>query len=429
MSNYRPMVLTGDEPSANRRANPVRVHADGADFMDFGDPRLIEFLRIGHESSSGVVVSVENAMRNPAMFRALSLISYAMGTFPFHLIDAETKEHAKDHPLYRLLHREPNSFQTAFDFRTLMQLRALVKGDAYALIIRSRQIRSGRDEVVQLIPLDSDRVTVTQAADWSLSYKYQPASGPARFYRSNEIFHLRGLSLDGIHGLSIVKQARDALGLALAAELGAGKLFKNGSFLDGYLKTPNGLSDTAFDRLKADWNERYSGLANAGKTPILEEGTTYEGVGQTARDAQLIELRKMQIEEVGRFTGVPRPLLMVDETNWGTGVRALGQFFVTYGLNPWTTAWEQGLERSMLAPDEKGRLQVKCNTGALLQGSLTEQADFFAKALGSGGQPGWMTPNQIRRISDQPDDPHPSSNEIPRGSAAAKAPPANDNGA
>lgn len=429
MSNYRALVLTGTEPPMSGRANPVRAQGDSGEFLDFTDPRLIEFLRLGHESASGVVVSVEAALRNPAMFRAVSLISYAIGMLPFQLIDSETKEQATDHPLYRLLHREPNNFQTAFDFRTLMQLRALVKGDAYAVIVRGFQVRTGRNEIIRLIPLDTDQVTASQGADWSVTYKYQPSTGAARIFRSDEIFHLRGLSLNGINGLSLVKQAREALGLALAAELGAGKLFKNGSFLDGYLKTPNGLSDQAFARLKADWNDRYSGLANAGKTPILEEGTEYAAVGQTARDAQLMELRRMQVEEVGRFTGVPRPLLMVDETSWGSGIGALGQFFVQYALNPWFTAWEQGIERSCLASDEKGRLSAKYNAAALMNGSTKDQAEFFAKALGAGGQPGWMSPNQIRRISDMPDDPHPSSNEIPRGTSASTPPPAsNDNG-
>lgn len=403
-------------PAAPSAANPVRVKAEAGTFLSLDDPRLRDFLTTGLESLSGQKVTVETALRNPAMFRAVSLISYAIGMLPFQLHDEETKEKASAHPLYRLLHREPNNWQTAFDFRTLMQLRALVHGNAFALIIRSRQIRTGREEIIRLIPLHSDRMQVEQQDDWSLAYKYQPLKGAQRTYQATDIFHLRGISLDGINGLSLVKQARDAIGLALAAELAAGRLYKNGAFIDGYLQANGELSDDAFARLQTSWNDRYSGAENAGKTPLLEEGTEYKSVGQTARDAQLTELRKMQVEEVARVTGVPRPLLMVDETSWGSGIQALGQFFVQYALGPWFEAWQQAVERCLLTGPEKDRYSAKFNPAALLRGSIKDQADFFGKALGGPGAKGWMSSNEVRRVNDMPDDPDPESNKISQGS-------------
>ena len=110
----------------------------------------------------------------------------------------------------------------------------------------------------------------------------------------------------------------------------------------------------------------------------------------------------MQVEEIARITGTPRPLLMLDETNWGTGVEALGRFFVQYGLNPWFEAWQQAAERSLLSDDEADRYAVKVNAGALLRGSMKDQADFFAKALGAGGQEPWMTQNEVRDTLDMP---------------------------
>lgn len=414
MRNYQPLVLTGQEPADQVRAARA-PHGDAIMAYSLNDSFLLDFMRDGYEAASGQSVSVERALRNPAMFRAVSLISYAIGMLPLHVIDNETKEKA-DHPLFRILHREPNNWQTAFDFRSLMQLRALVKGDAYALIVRSRQIRTGRDDIVRLVPLNPDYVDPVQNDDWSVSYRYSPPKGGQRMLRPEEVFHLRGLSLDGIHGLSLVKQARDPIGLALAAELAAGRLYKNGSFIGGALRHPGKLSDEAYERLKASKAEK-EGAENAGKDLILEEGMEYQAFAQNARDAQMTELRKMQVEEIARVTGVPRPLLMVDETSWGSGIQALGQFFVQYALNPWFEAWQQAAERSLLVGEEKDRLAVKFNPNALLRGSTKDQGDFFAKALGAGGQPGWMSPNEVRRLNDMPEDRDPASNQISKGSA------------
>lgn len=399
----------------------ARPPGEALQAYSLNDPFLLDFMRDGYQAASGAHVSVQTAMRNPAMFRAISLISCAIGMLPLHVIDDETKEKA-DHPLFRLLHREPNNFQTAYDFRTLMQLRALVKGNAYALIIRSRQLRTGRDEIVRLIPLDPDQVTPVQNDDWSVSYKYQPKAGASRMIPSGEMFHLRGISLDGINGLSLVKQARDAIGLAISAELAASRIYKNGILSDRAIKTGGKLSDLAYNRLKASMNE-HRGAENAGEDLIFEEGLDWAVAGSgTARDAQLNEFRKLQVEEIARITGVPRPLLMVDETSWGSGIQALGQFFVQYALGPWFEAWQQAAERSLLVGDEKDRLSVKFNPNALLRGSTKDQGDFFAKALGAGGQPGWMSPNEVRRLNDMPD--AADGDEISKGSGA---PPSTNN--
>ena len=413
-SRFLPFTAARPSPSGRRAAVPqASAGSEGAVVYALDEPRLIEFLRDGFEAMSGVSVTPENALRNPAMFRAVSLISNAMGMLPMHLIDEETKEKAVDHPLYRILHRRPNDWQSAYDFRSLMQLRTLVYGNAYALIVRSRQIRTGRNEIIRLIPLHPNHVRVVQAPDWSVTYRYQPPQGGERRYRPEDVFHLRGLSLDGLNGLSLVKQARDAIGLALSAEMAAGRLFKNGSFLDWVIKHPGKLGDEGFENLRASLREK-QGAENAGQNLILEEGMEIQSPGSSARDAQLAELRKMQVEEIARVTGVPRPLMMVDETSWGSGIQALGQFFVQYALNSWFEAWQQGAERSLLADDEIGRLAVKVNPGALLRGSTKDQGDFFAKALGAGGQDAWMSQNEVRGLNDLP--PIEGGDEVSKGS-------------
>lgn len=425
---WRDLLSMAAKPSDKKSApaNPVRQSGpvERVSALALDDPLVAAFLRDGLESISGAKVTVQTALRNPAMFRAVSLISYAVGMLPLRVIDKETKEKA-DHPLYRILHREPNNWQTAFDFRTLMQMRALVYGNAYAIIVRARQLRTGRDEVVRLVPIHPDHVTPVQAADWSVSYKYQPPKGALRVLRPEEVFHLRGMSLDGINGLSLVKQARDALGLAMAAEIAAGRLFKNGVMAGGLFTHPGKLSDPAFDRLKASIAEN-EGADNAGSTLILEEGMKWETPEVSARDSQLMELTRFGVEQVARITGAPRPLLMMDDTSWGTGLQALVQFFHQFGLSPWFSSWEQAGERSLLVGEEKDRFEIKFNSGAFLRGSPKEQAEYFNKALGSGGSPGWLSQNEVRELDDRP--PSPDGDGINKGSGS-KTPEQSNGGA
>lgn len=366
------------------------------------DPRLVEFMRMGEESITGTSVNVERALRNPAMFRAASITSNSIGMLPTHLIDVETKKKAKSHSLFRILHRRPNAWQSAFDFKSLMQLRAFTKGDGYALILRSFDLRANKKIITGLVPLDPDWTTPILNADWTVSYRYEPTNGGRKVYPSSDIFHLRGLSLDGLRGISMVKQASDAIGIALAAELAAGRLFKHGVLAGAALKTAQKLSPEAFERLKASLAEK-EGAGNAGKTLIFEEGLDWSVLEKSARDSQLTELRKLQVEEIARVTGVPRPLLMVDETSWGSGIEALGQFFVAYALNPWFEAWQQAAERSLIDESEQDRYAVKFNPAALLRGSLKDQADFLAKALGSGGHAPWMHVDEVRDVMDLPE--------------------------
>lgn len=376
---------------------------DNGFFLSTNDPRIIEFLKDGLMTASGFSVSVESALRNPSMFRAVSLISNAIGMLPLHLIDKETRKKATGHHLYRVLHRKPNDWQSAFDFRGHMQLQALVHRDAYARIIRSRDIRTGKMRIIRLVPLNSKKMTVTLQPDWTAKYEYNSSSGGKTVYPASEIFHLRGISLDGLHGFSLVEQAREAIGLALSAELAAGRLFKNGAFVDGVLISKTELSDNAYERLKTSWSARYSGADNAGQTPLLEGDTDYKAIGSNARDAQMTELRKLQVEEIARVSGVPRPLLMVDETSWGSGIEALGQFFVAYALGPWFEAWQQAVERCLLDDEDAEKYEAKFNPGALLRGSLKDQAEFLSKALGAGGHAPWMHVDEVRDVMDLPE--------------------------
>lgn len=377
-------AMDAPKVSAQSPGNPVGVD----------DPLFAELVAAIEKTNSGANVSVASAMRNTTVFRCVSLISYTMGMLPFQLLDAGTREKAREHPLYEILASQPNQWQTAFDFRSLMQYRSLVHGNAYALIIRGV---GGR--IIRLVPLPPGMVSIKQKDDWSVEYRYQPPKGGLRIFRPDQIFHLRGLSNDGLRGMSLVKQAAEAIGLAQQAEKAAGRLFAQGMIVGGALSHPEKLSPEAYERLKASMEAR-RGADGAQKDLILEEGMEWKTFTSTSKDSQHLEQRAFQIEEIARVFGVPRPLLGVDDTSWGSGIDVLGQMFVRYGLAPWFTAWEQAVKLSLLTPRERENVYAKFNDGALLRGSMKDQADFFAKGLGSGGHQPWMKVEEVRDLMD-----------------------------
>ncbi|WP_375414636.1 phage portal protein [uncultured Bradyrhizobium sp.] len=407
---------------ASQRIEP-RADIGGIMFDSLDDPYLLQFMRDGSATKSGVSVNRRSVLCNTAVLRSVSLISNSIGMLPMHLIDAATKEKATKHPLFRLLHRRPNSFQSAFDFRSFLQMQALTeKRGGFALVIRNG------DRIVELIPLESCRVEPVQNNDWSVTYWYDRPKAGRIPYKSRDILHLRGITYDGINGICLVDQAKEAIGLALAADLAIARYFRNGSFIDGTLNAPKDakISEQALNRMRDSWQARYSGADNAGKTPFLEEGVEYKQHSSSARDAQSNETRARQVEEIARVFGIPRPLLMVDETSWGSGIGVLGQFFVRYGLNPWFEAWQQAIERTLLSDDDQEKYIVKFNAGALLRGSMAEQGDFLAKMMGAGGQQPIFTANEARDFLDMPS--HPDGDSLSNQMMGHNGgPPLNDN--
>ncbi|WP_372528934.1 phage portal protein [Pseudooceanicola nanhaiensis] len=386
------------EPEAANLPSVQAMAGEAGMFAGMTDPNLLEFIRGGGSAltEAGLSISPKVAMRNTTVLRCVSLIAFSIGMLPLHLQRKADKGKADDHPLFRVLHRRPNGWQTAFEFRSLMQQRALVDGNAYALIVRS-----GR-RIIQLVPLASKDVKVVQRPDWALEYHLKRNGAETVIFPQSEVFHLRyGMSDDGITGLSLVKQAAEAIALAIQTEKAAARLFRNGMIVGGYLKHKERLSKEAYDRLKESMAEN-EGAENAHRWKILEEGMEAEDPGHSGRDSQAIENRKFQIEDIARPFGVPRPLLGVDDTSWGSGIDVLGQFFVRYALNPWFEAWQQAIERSLLTEAEADLFEAKFNAGALLRGSMKDQAEFFAKGLGSGGHQPWLHPDEPRDWMDLP---------------------------
>lgn len=381
------------------------IHADwayqpspisqGYVFEDLSDPRLAAFLG-GGRSVAGISVSEPLAYRNSTFFRAVNLIASAIGMLPVHLMrekpNGDTEE-AKDHPLFAVLKRKPNDYQTALEFKSYMQSTALLDGNAFAMVVRDYKGR-----IIALNPLKRGTTTPLLGSDFKLTFRYDRPTGGSVTLGADEVFHFRSpISTDGIRGLGLLDVAVQALGIAAQAENAAARTFASGMMAGGALQTDKELGEAAVQRLREQLEERYSGTQNAGKWLVLEEGLKVAQLIGSLKEQQNLETRKMQAEELSRFTGAPRPLLMFDETSWGTGISTLGQFFVTYCLGAWFVTWEQAIERCLPA-NEQGILYPKFNAGALLRGSLADQATFFNKALGNTGA--WMLPNEVRENFD-----------------------------
>lgn len=369
-------------------ANAAKPRAQS--FNGVNDPAFLEFIRAG-----GTSVTCETALQNSTVLRCVDLISGAIGALPLIIQGvSQTGETSPmlAHPLYRLFMYRPNPWQTAFEFKQLMQLKLLMDGNAFARIVRTGP------RVSSLIPITGS-VSIDEAYDGSLKYRVQMRpNATTQELDAHEVLHLRGLSLDGIRGVSRVAKAADVINTAIQAQKAADRIFRQGVLAGGYLSHKGELSAEATARLRSQI-EATSGSENAGKWYVLEEGMTPHPLDGSARDAQLNETRAAQVEEIGRVFGVPRPLLFVDDTSWGSGIEQLAILFVRFGLAPWFKVWEDGIVRSLLTESEWGRVVPDFDERELLRGTLADQGEFFAKALGSGGHKPWMEANEVRSLS------------------------------
>lgn len=361
--------------------------------MNIDDPALAAFLR-GGENAAGQCVTERSAMRNATFHRAVSLIAGTVGMLPVNLIEKlpdGRKVKADDHPVQRLLRVRTNKWQEPGQFKSYMQGRALLHGNAYAYKVQ------GLRGVQALVPMDPSRVEVELGDDFDIAYTWRRSDGGTKRFTRDEVLHLRSpWSSDGITGDGLLKMAGEALGLAHAADTAAARLLRNGSYVGGALTHPKNLSPAAIANLREQFRERTRGPENSGEWLVLEEDMKAQPFGMTGRDAEGLAQRKHQAEEISRFTGVPRPLLMFDETSWGSGIEQLGLFFVTYCLLPWFVQWEEAVSNALLSEAERDRYIVKFNEAALLRGSLKDQAEFLAKALGGPGTGGYLLPDEAR---------------------------------
>jgi HK97 family phage portal protein len=334
-------------------------------------------------------------MKVAAAYRCVNIISGVVSWLPMDLIRRESetvRNPAVTHPLRKVLTVRPNAWQTPKEFKQLMQAHVMLRGNAVALKVKAL------GQVVGLIPIHPDRVLIEQENNLLMKYTITAADGSQRVYRSADVLHLRGLSLNGYAGLSVLSHMRESLAIALDGETAASTLMKNGSFIDTVIRHPEKMSKEAYERLKESWEKRKTGVDNTGKTAILEEGADLVKTSMSANDLQFIQSRDFQRYDIAMFFGVPPHMIGATEktTSWGSGIEQQNIGFVTYTLNDWLVMWQEALKRDTINENEWESLDVRFFPQALLKGDTKAQWDAFTR----GRQWGVYSPNDIRALLD-----------------------------
>ena len=352
-------------------------------------------------STSGKYVNERTSMQMTAVYCCVRILSEAVAGLPLHLYkytDNGGKERAADHPLYFLLHDEPNSEMTSFIFRETLMTHLLLWGNAYAQIIRN-----GKDEVIGLYPLMPDRMNVDRDEKGRLYYEYTLSSDDSKVIQNrnstvrltpHDVLHIPGLGFDGLVGYSPIAMAKNAIGLAIAAEEYGSKFYANGAAPSGVLEHPGVLKDPA--KVRESWMATFGGSANANKVAVIEEGMKYTPISIAPNEAQFLETRKFQVDEIARIFRVPPHMIGDLEKSSFNNIENMSREFVTYTLNPWLIRWEQGIARSLFSQQEKRQYFVKFNVDGLLRGDYQSRMNGYAVGI----QNGFLCPNDVRQLEN-----------------------------
>ena len=350
-------------------------------------------------TTSGKAVTERSAMQMTAVYSCVRILAEAVAGLPLHLYkytDDDSKEKAIDHPLYRLLHDEPNPEMSSFVFRETLMTHLLLWGNAYAQVIRN-----GKNEVVALYPLMPNKMSVDRDENGHLYYTYYRGYDEAiknkEFavtLRSSDVLHIPGLGFDGLVGYSPIAMAKNAIGMAIACEEYGAKFFANGATPGGVLEHPSTIKDP--QRVRESWQTAFGGSGNANKVAVLEEGMKYTPISISPEQAQFLETRKFQINEIARIFRVPPHMVGDLEKSSFSNIEQQSLEFVKYTLEPWVIRWEQSIQRTLLSPNEKARYFVKFNVEGLLRGDYQSRMNGYA----IGRQNGWMSANDIRELEN-----------------------------
>ena len=341
-------------------------------------------------SSSGKAVNEKTALHTTAVYACVRILAETIASLPFHTYryTINGKEKAIEHPIYYLLHSEPNPEMTSFVFRETLMSHLLLWGNAYAQIIRD-----GRGRVLGLYPLLPNRMSVNRNNQGELVYQYEK-DGQTYFLRSYEVLHIPGLGFDGLIGYSPIAMAKNAIGMAIATEEYGAKFFANGANPGGVLEHPGVVKDPA--RIRESWNAVYQGSSNAHRVAVLEEGMKFQSIGIPPEQAQFLETRKFQLNEIARIFRIPPHMIGDLEKSSFSNIEQQSLEFVMYTLDPWVVRWEQAIQRALFTENEKRQYFVKFNVDGLLRGDYQSRMNGYAV----GRQNGWLSANDIRELEN-----------------------------
>ena len=351
-------------------------------------------------TTSGKPVNERTAMQTTAVYACVRILAEAVASLPLHVYEYQDdggKKLVHDHPLYYLLHDEPNPEMTSFVFRETLMSHLLIWGNAYAQIIRD-----GAGRVLGLYPLLPDKMEVQRDDKGNIYYVYSRNSDENPMFKeygniklkAEDVLHIPGLGFDGLIGYSPIAMAKNAVGMTLACEEYGASFFANGANPGGVLEHPGVLKDPS--KVRESWNSVYRGVSNAHKIAVLEEGMKYQQIGIPPEEAQFLETRKFQINEIARLYRIPPHMVGDLDKSSFSNIEQQSLEFVKYTLDPWVIRWEQSLQRSLLLPGEKGKYFIKLNVDGLLRGDYQSRMNGYAV----GRQNGWFSANDIREMEN-----------------------------
>lgn len=348
-------------------------------------------------TATGKAITPAVALTSVAVFACVTILTDTISSLPlpvYRRLAGGGKEKATDHPLYTILHDQPNGEMTSMELRETLVGHLALWGNAYCEIEWDRYT----GDVLALWPLRPDCMTPARTEDGRLYYEYRLPDGTPKVFAKELILHLRLWGSNGVVGYSPIAMARQAVGLTLAAEEYGARFFGNDSRPGGVLKHPGKLTPDAAKRLKAGWEEAQKGLSQSHRVAVLEEGVEWQQIGVPPDDAQFLETRSFQTTEIARLFRIP-PHMIADverSTSWGSGIEQQSIGFAVYTILPWTTRIEQRMQTSLLDPAERRTYFVEHLITGLLRGDAASRYNAYA----IGRNNGWLNADEIREMEN-----------------------------
>lgn len=351
-------------------------------------------------ANSGEKVDEQSAMQISTVYACVRLLAETVAALPLHLYrytdGGKGKESAFDHPLYRILYRQPNDEMSSFIWRETMMTHLLLWGNAYSQIIRD-----GRNNVLGLYPLLPENVEVDRDEQGQLYYIYHAYTDEVPgeqnqdiYFRKDEILHIPGLGFNGLVGFSPIAMMKNSLGTTLAVEKYGASFFKNGAQPSGVLEHPGVLKDP--QKIRDNWTAVYGGANNAHRVAVLEEGMAYKAISLPPEDSQFLSTRQFGVEEICRIFRVPPHMVQSLEHATFSNIEHQSIDFVVHTLTPWLVRFEQAIIKDLLLEEEQDVLFPKFNVDGLLRGDYQSRMNGYATGISNG----FLSPNDIHRLEN-----------------------------
>lgn len=352
-------------------------------------------------ADSGENVDEKSAMQIATVYACVRLLAESVAGLPLHLYRmtdgrGNAKERATDHPLYKLLYRQPNPEMTSFSFRETMMTHLLLWGNAYAQIIRD-----GKNGILGLYPLFPDNVEVDRDEHGEIYYIYHAYTDEVPgeqnkdvYFRYDEVFHVPGLGFNGLVGFSPIAMMKNSLGTTLAVERYGSAFFRNGAQPSGVLEHPSVLKNP--ERLRENWSEVYGGPGNAHKVAVLEEGMSYKAISLPPEDSQFLSTRQFGVNEICRIFRVPPHMVQDLEHATFSNIEHQSIDFVVHTLTPWLVRFEQAIIKDLLLEEEQDTYFPKFNVDGLLRGDYQSRMQGYATGISNG----FLSPNDVHRLEN-----------------------------